>query len=60
MSKVAFVIVTYNGQEYIEKCILSIIDFCNNVCLIVIDNNSQDNTKVILQGLPIYHLIVLK
>ena len=47
---VAVVIVTYNGQEVIEKCLSTLIessDLLSNI--IVVDNQSTDNTLSILE-----------
>jgi len=47
---VAVVIVTYNGQEVIEKCLSVLIessDLLSNI--IVVDNQSKDNTLSILE-----------
>lgn len=49
MSKIACVIVTYNGDKYIRKCLTSL---SKNVCdkeVIVIDNGSTDGTQTIIK-----------
>jgi GT2 family glycosyltransferase len=38
------VIVTYNGSKWIEECITSILQSSIEIGIIVIDNNSDDNT----------------
>lgn len=43
---VSVVIPTYNSQKYLEKCLKSIVNQTyENVEIIVVDNNSTDNTK---------------
>lgn len=45
INKVGIIIVTYNSQEYINKCIKSIFEEkIENMSVIVIDNNSTDKT----------------
>jgi GT2 family glycosyltransferase len=48
-NKVWVVIVTYNGAQWIEKCIRSIIDSSHVVRIVVIDNCSTDNTCAIVE-----------
>ena len=52
MSKVAIILVNYNGKEYIKECIESIqaIDY-KNYKIIVVDNNSTDDSLVYLKSL---------
>ena len=59
MSKIAFIIVTYNGEAYIERCIKSIFVFFPEIYTIVIDNNSKDKTRQILDTLKVDELICL-
>jgi len=40
MDKIFIVIVTYNGLEWIDRCLMS----CNNYEVIVVDNSSKDGT----------------
>ncbi len=47
-NRVLFIIVTYNSQELINKCLDSILKFEKGVDILVVDNNSIDNTKKIL------------
>ncbi len=55
--RVAIVIVTYNGQSWIDKCIKPLYGF-EYVKIIVIDNNSSDNTvEIIKEKFPLVHLI---
>ncbi len=41
---VYFVIVTYNSSQFINNCLDSILQYESNQKIIVIDNNSQDDT----------------
>ena len=45
LSKVSIIIINYNGQELLEKCLDSLfkIDY-ENFEVIIVDNNSTDNT----------------
>jgi len=47
---VFFVIVTYNGSKFIEKCLASISKCDVDHQIIVIDNNSSDDTVTIIKG----------
>lgn len=44
MEKVTTIIVTYNGIKWIEKCISSLINSIYPTDIIIIDNNSTDET----------------
>lgn len=44
MNRVFAIIVTYNGMEWIEECIQSLLDSTLKTSIIVVDNNSCDNT----------------
>ena len=45
MKKLTIIIPTYNSQQYIEKCIVSIINQTyTNLEIIIIDDNSKDRT----------------
>ena len=46
---ITFVIVNYNGDEYLERCLSSIREQNLNHECIVVDNNSQDKSKEILK-----------
>lgn len=48
--KVGVVILTYNSEDFIEKCLRSVMksDYSNYIC-IVVDNNSTDKTTDIVQ-----------
>ena len=58
MFKIAFIIVTFNGENYIKKCIESIIKYFPNSYIIVVDNNSKDGTQELLKNLRVDHLII--
>jgi len=48
--KVSIITVTYNSENYLEDCINSIINQTyNNIEFIIIDGNSKDKTKDIIQ-----------
>ncbi|WP_036692234.1 glycosyltransferase family 2 protein [Pedobacter glucosidilyticus] len=47
--KVATIIVTYNGEQWIERCINSLIKSSKKTEIIVIDNGSKDNTLNIIK-----------
>ena len=50
MKKIAFVILTWNSSDYIEKCINSINTISNfTTQIIIIDNGSKDKTIEILK-----------
>lgn len=56
--KVYTVIVTYNGAEWIDKCINSVLNSTLNTKVIVIDNNSADGTaKIVSSRFPAVELI---
>ena len=41
---ITFIIVTWNNNDVIIDCIDSIYKFCKNFKIIIVDNNSSDNT----------------
>jgi len=47
----SIIIVNYNGEKYLENCIQSILKKCIDIDyeIIVVDNNSTDNSKEILR-----------
>lgn len=48
-SKTAFVIIAWNSEPYIEKCVLSVLDLqCRELDVWVVDNGSTDATSHIL------------
>ena len=54
MKKVFVVIVTYNGVQWIRKCLQS----CQDYPVVVVDNQSTDATVEIIQNeFPKVHLI---
>ena len=56
--KVCAIIVTYNGIEWIEKCLRSIIKSTITVDIIVVDNGSEDGTLTFVKSnFPSIHLI---
>ena len=58
MNKVYSIIVTYNGAQWIEKCLDSLENSIVKTDIIVIDNNSSDNTVAIIESkYPAIHLI---
>lgn len=49
MKKISFIIPVKNGEKYIKRCLNSILSQdCDNYEVLVIDNNSTDNTKKII------------
>lgn len=44
MKKVCTIIVTHNGEKWIEKCIQSLIESDYLTTIMIVDNNSSDNT----------------
>lgn len=48
--KVSILIVNYNTSKYIERCVESIVKYENasNIEIIIVDNNSTDNSKEII------------
>ena len=58
--KVLVVIVTYNGEKWIERCLNNVYDSSKPVNVIVIDNNSYDNTIKILKKFNRINLIKLE
>lgn len=55
--KVFVVLVTYNGSHWIDKNIQSLLDSNYPVQIIAIDNNSTDNSAVLLANYPQVDLI---
>lgn len=48
--RTTFIVVNYNGEKYIEKCLKSILTQTNKkFCVIVIDNNSRDKSAEIVE-----------
>lgn len=58
--KVSIVIVSYNGEEYLSKCLKSVensISDCS-ITITVVDNNSTDDTQRILKEHPGINVIL--
>lgn len=55
--KVIVVIVTYNGAKWLEKCFQSLEQSHYKNDIIVVDNNSSDNSVEIIQSFPKIQLI---
>ena len=53
MKKVSVIVPVYNGQKTIKECILNIQNNNPNIFkeIIIINDNSNDNTKKILKSL---------
>lgn len=49
------IILTYNGEKYIKKCLDSVLSTKGKFDILVIDNKSKDNTRKILKQ---YHQII--
>lgn len=50
MDKIAFIIVTYNGEAYIDRCLKSLKASFKDAYIIVIDNHSRDRTIDLVQS----------
>lgn len=55
MSNIWAIIVTYNGSEWIEKCLCSLEESTQDINILVIDNNSSDGTGDIVMKHPLVH-----
>lgn len=49
MNKGFVIIVTYNGMKWIEECLKSVLNSSVSVSIIVIDNNSSDDTVLFIK-----------
>lgn len=49
-SKVFVIIVTYNGSRWVDKCFSSLMNSSHPVEVIVVDNNSSDDTVAAIRG----------
>lgn len=57
-TKLFVIIVTYNGAEWIEKCLNSVYNSSIEAIPIVIDNGSEDNTlSLIRNGFPMCQIL---
>lgn len=62
-NSVSIIIPVYNEEKYIEKCLLSVIEqtYTNIIEILVIDGNSNDETRNIVEGMriqyPYIHLL---
>ena len=45
--KISIVIITYNSEKYIEKCLSSIVQYNKDLIddIVVVDNDSSDHIK---------------
>lgn len=50
---VRVVIVSYNSEDYIENCIRSISSSWANIEIVIVDNNSQDETLEIIESMNV-------
>lgn len=62
-SKTAFVILTWNSEQFIASCLESVLSlFCEALDVYVVDNGSVDGTVAVLEGLAVsnssLHLIL--
>ena len=48
-NKIYVIIVTFNGKKWIEKCLISVLNSSVNVQIIIVDNNSTDDTLDIIK-----------
>ena len=56
--KVYTIIVTYNGDKWIEKCLRSLRDSTLSLSVLVIDNASTDKTvNIVKEQFPEFQLI---
>lgn len=51
MIKLSGVIITYNEEEHLEKCLASLVDVVDEI--LVVDSYSTDNTKAICENYPV-------
>ena len=60
MSKVSVIIRNKNEERWIGHAIQSVVDFIDNPEIIIVDNNSTDNSKRIVSTLIIWILKLLR
>ncbi|MGI5841356.1 MAG: glycosyltransferase family 2 protein [Patescibacteria group bacterium] len=60
--RLSIIILTWNTAQITKKCVLSIIKYLNNLEkeIIVVDNNSSDNTVSLISKIPNVKVIVNK
>jgi len=58
MDKLAVIVVTYNGAQYLQKCFQTLRSVFKQSYLIVIDNASTDGTREILSKADLDYLIL--
>ncbi|HEX8575230.1 MAG TPA: glycosyltransferase family 2 protein [Flavobacterium sp.] len=59
MKKIIIIIITYNGLKWIEECLNSLLNSSIIISIIVIDNNSTDETvSLIKKKFP--HILILE
>lgn len=49
-AKIYTIIVTYNGEKWIRKCLTTIFKSSIKTGIIIVDNNSKDNTVTIIEN----------
>jgi len=54
MKKTATIIVTYNGEKWIERCLASVVHSTYHSDLFVIDNSSTDRTLNLVKNFPLH------
>ncbi|MFX0553400.1 glycosyltransferase family 2 protein [Lactiplantibacillus plantarum] len=59
-TKVSVIIVTWNNERDIIRCVDSILKYEHDIEIIVVDNNSQDNTVNVLKNKKEKGLIILE
>lgn len=59
MSKVAVVILNFNGREYLSRFLPPLIQHSSNTSIYVVDNASQDDSIQVLAQFPEIHIIQL-
>lgn len=53
MKKIATIIVTYNGEKWIKKCLNSVVSSGYSTDIFVVDNYSTDQTLFIVKEFPV-------